>query len=76
MIKLNVCCLLFFPIVVFSQQLSGDKERMITALKQSGIVRQEGNTLIYKVRKASDSAQAKLLSSREPTAVSVSLSTL
>lgn len=52
--------LLLIPFTVISQT-SGDKERMIAGLKQSGILRQEGNTLIYKVQKASDTAQVRLL---------------
>ena len=58
-------CLLFIlfviPFVAVAQQISGDQQRMISALNQSGILRQEGNTLIYKVQKASDTAQVRLL---------------
>jgi hypothetical protein len=42
-------------------QASTSQERTLEALKQSGIVRQEGSTLIYKVQKASDTAQVRLL---------------
>jgi hypothetical protein len=57
------CFLMTFLLIQFAvfSQTGGDKERMIDGLKQSGILRQEGNTLIYKVQKASDTAQARLL---------------
>lgn len=53
--------LLFFCTHSIAQTGAGDKEKMIAALKQSGLLRQEGNTLIYKVNRAGDTAQAKLL---------------
>lgn len=56
-----VTVLFYSTIALYGQQQSPDKERMIEALKQSGYLRQEGNTLIYKVKKASDTAQAKLV---------------
>lgn len=54
--------LCFFGLLnLYSQQPLTDKERMIESLKQSGYMRQEGNTLIYKVKRASDTAQARLM---------------
>ena len=34
---------------------------MLESLKQAGVVRQEGKTIIYKVQKASDTAKVRLL---------------
>jgi hypothetical protein len=45
----------------FAQQPNTEAERMLQALKQSGMVRQEGNTFIYKVQKASDTAKVRLM---------------
>ncbi len=44
-----------------AQQTGSNKEQVLQALKQSGLLRQEGNTFIYKVSRASDTPQAKLM---------------
>ncbi len=60
--KLLVVLLLFFCYSVLkAQQSLNDQEKALQALKQSGIVRQEGNTLIYKVQKASDTVRVRLI---------------
>lgn len=59
--KIFLFGLLFFCIHAIAQTPAGDKEKMIASLKQSGLLRQEGNTLIYKVNRAGDTAQAKLM---------------
>lgn len=57
---------IFFLFIIYqfsaiAQQPNADAERMLQALKQSGLVRQEGNHIIFKVKKASDTAQLRLL---------------
>ena len=39
-------------------QVPSREEQMLESLKQSGIVRQEGKTIIYKVQKASQAHQS------------------
>jgi uncharacterized protein YjbI with pentapeptide repeats len=48
-------------LAIRAQQSSGDKEKVLQGLIQSGYFRQDGNTLILKAKKASDTAQAKLI---------------
>ncbi|MFM9910109.1 MAG: hypothetical protein ACKVOW_12200 [Chitinophagaceae bacterium] len=45
----------------FAQQTSGEKEKMLDQLIKSGYLRKEGNLLIFKVKKASDTPQIKLM---------------
>ena len=47
--------------VILSQQSSGEKEKVLQGMVQSGYLRQDGNTLILKAKKNSDTAQAKLI---------------
>ena len=57
-------CLLLLSSQFIAAQLPGagsDKERMLEALRQSGMVRQEGNHIIFKVKKASDTPQIRLM---------------
>jgi len=42
-------------------QVPSREEQMLESLKQAGVVRQEGKTIIYKVQKASDTAKVRLL---------------
>lgn len=51
--------IIFYTMYAFAQ--TADAERMLQALKQSGMVRQEGRTIIYKAQKASDTARVRLL---------------
>lgn len=51
------CC----TITCFAQQPNSEAERMLQALKQSGMVRQEGNHIIFKVEKASDTSYLKMM---------------
>ncbi|QNA43298.1 membrane dipeptidase [Lacibacter sediminis] len=53
--------LVVIPLIHFAQQPAGDAERMLQALKQSGYVKQEGNRIIFKVKKASDTPQIKMM---------------
>lgn len=46
---------------VQAQQSNAEAERMLQALKQSGMVRQEGNHIIFKVEKASDTPKIKMM---------------
>ena len=47
--------------MAFAQQQNAEAERMLQALKQSGMVRQEGNHIIFKVQKASDTPRIKMM---------------
>jgi hypothetical protein len=51
--------LILLPAIVFSQNTQ--EERALSALVNAGMVKQEGNKLIFKVKKASDTAQIKLM---------------
>ncbi|WP_407522064.1 membrane dipeptidase [Lacibacter sp. MH-610] len=53
--------LMIFQFAAIAQQPNADAERMLQALKQSGLVRQEGNHLIFKVQKASDTPRIKMM---------------
>lgn len=53
--------LFLIPREQFARQKQADAERMLQALKQSGMIRQEGNHLIIKVKKANDTAQIKMI---------------
>ena len=46
---------------VFSQQPPGDKDKMVEQLIKSGYLRKEGNLLIFKVQKASDTPKIKMM---------------
>jgi hypothetical protein len=59
--SLPVAIAYFLCINAIAQQPNSEAERMLQALKQSGLVRQEGNHIIFKVKKASDTAQMRLL---------------
>ena len=60
--KLIFFLLSVLPLLSFAQQQGrGDAERMLQSLKQSGMVRQEGNHIIFKVKKASDTPQIKMM---------------
>jgi hypothetical protein len=54
-----ISCFLFVNIK--AQQPSPEADRMLQALKQSGMVRQEGNHIIFKVKRASDTPQIKMM---------------
>ncbi|MFN4313454.1 MAG: RICIN domain-containing protein [Chitinophagaceae bacterium] len=51
--------LILLPAIVFAQNTQ--EERALSALVNTGMVKQEGNKLIFKVKKASDTAQIKLM---------------
>lgn len=51
-----ICCVA--ASILFAQD---DKQQMLDGLKQAGYIRQEGNHIIFKVKKASDTPQIKLL---------------
>lgn len=62
--RIQHCLLLFLfiiPLQQFAQQKQAGAERMLQALKQSGMVKQEGNHITFKVKKASDTPQIKMM---------------
>lgn len=56
-----IILLLFVPCWLGAQQSKADATQMLEALKKSGYVRQEGNHLIFKAKRASDTAQVRLM---------------
>lgn len=51
--------LMLLPVALFSQNTQ--EEKALQALVNAGMVRREGNHLIFKVKKASDTAQVKMM---------------
>lgn len=60
-ILLLLCASLLLAVTAIAQQPASDKEKMVDALIKSGYLRREGNHLIFKAQKASDTARIKMM---------------